>query len=47
MITYPSTNGVFEESVMDICEIVHSNGGQVIQISQFCDKHEKHIKLNS
>lgn len=29
MITYPSTNGVFEESVMDICEIIHSNGGQV------------------
>jgi len=33
MITYPSTNGVFEESVMDICEMIHSNGGQVIKIS--------------
>jgi len=31
MITYPSTNGVFEESVMEICEIVHTNGGQVIR----------------
>ncbi|MCV9389252.1 aminomethyl-transferring glycine dehydrogenase [Reichenbachiella ulvae] len=29
MITYPSTHGVFEESVMEICEIIHSNGGQV------------------
>ncbi|CAI6362881.1 unnamed protein product [Macrosiphum euphorbiae] len=29
MITYPSTNGVFEESVMDVCELIHSNGGQV------------------
>ncbi|XP_050429123.1 glycine dehydrogenase (decarboxylating), mitochondrial isoform X2 [Adelges cooleyi] len=29
MITYPSTNGVFEESVKDICELVHLNGGQV------------------
>ena len=29
MITYPSTHGVFEEAVKDICEIVHANGGQV------------------
>ncbi|HEY1955904.1 MAG TPA: aminomethyl-transferring glycine dehydrogenase [Polyangiaceae bacterium] len=29
MITYPSTHGVFEEDVKRICEIVHSNGGQV------------------
>ena len=29
MITYPSTHGVFEESVVDLCEITHANGGQV------------------
>ena len=29
MITYPSTHGVFEESVQEICEVVHSHGGQV------------------
>ncbi|WP_193175651.1 aminomethyl-transferring glycine dehydrogenase [Oricola nitratireducens] len=29
MITYPSTHGVFEEGIRDICEIVHANGGQV------------------
>ncbi len=29
MITYPSTHGVFEESIREICEIVHKNGGQV------------------
>ena len=29
MITYPSTHGVFEASVMEICEIVHSHGGQI------------------
>lgn len=29
MITYPSTHGVFEEEVVDICEIVHQHGGQV------------------
>jgi glycine dehydrogenase len=29
MITYPSTHGVFEETVIDVCEIVHANGGQV------------------
>jgi glycine dehydrogenase len=29
MITYPSTHGVFEEHIKDICEIVHGHGGQV------------------
>ncbi|QBC42407.1 aminomethyl-transferring glycine dehydrogenase [Iodobacter fluviatilis] len=29
MITYPSTHGVFEESVTEVCEIVHGHGGQV------------------
>ncbi len=29
MITYPSTHGVFEEDVVEICEIVHQHGGQV------------------
>ena len=29
MITYPSTHGVFESTIKDICRIVHDNGGQV------------------
>ncbi|HET8709925.1 MAG TPA: aminomethyl-transferring glycine dehydrogenase, partial [Spongiibacteraceae bacterium] len=29
MATYPSTHGVFEEGIRDICQIVHDNGGQV------------------
>ncbi len=29
MITYPSTHGVFEEGVKEICEIIHARGGQV------------------
>ncbi|MBL4647100.1 MAG: aminomethyl-transferring glycine dehydrogenase, partial [Rhizobiales bacterium] len=29
MITYPSTHGVFEETVRDVCDIVHGFGGQV------------------
>jgi len=29
MITYPSTHGVFEETIRDVCDIIHSNGGQV------------------
>ena len=29
MVTYPSTHGVFEESIQDICAIVHAHGGQV------------------
>ncbi|MFA5684930.1 MAG: aminomethyl-transferring glycine dehydrogenase [Lysobacteraceae bacterium] len=29
MMTYPSTHGVFEEDVVEICEIVHQHGGQV------------------
>jgi glycine cleavage system P protein (glycine dehydrogenase) len=29
MITYPSTHGVFEEHISEICDIVHGHGGQV------------------
>ena len=29
MITYPSTHGVFEESVTEICKVIHNCGGQV------------------
>ncbi len=29
MVTYPSTHGVFEESIVELCEIVHGHGGQV------------------
>ncbi|MGH8381593.1 aminomethyl-transferring glycine dehydrogenase [Pseudomonas sp.] len=29
MITYPSTHGVFEEAIGEICAIIHDNGGQV------------------
>ena len=29
MITYPSTHGVFESGVREICQIIHNNGGQV------------------
>lgn len=29
MITYPSTHGVFESAIREICDIIHANGGQV------------------
>lgn len=29
MVTYPSTHGVFEETIKDICKIIHDNGGMV------------------
>ncbi len=29
MVTYPSTHGVFEEQIVNICKIIHNNGGQV------------------
>jgi glycine dehydrogenase len=29
MITYPSTHGVYEEHIMDVCAVVHAHGGQV------------------
>ncbi|MFN8353766.1 MAG: aminomethyl-transferring glycine dehydrogenase [Spirosomataceae bacterium] len=29
MVTYPSTHGVFEESIIEICELIHQHGGQV------------------
>jgi glycine dehydrogenase len=29
MITYPSTYGVFEEDIKEVCEIIHENGGGI------------------
>ncbi|TXS91939.1 aminomethyl-transferring glycine dehydrogenase [Parahaliea maris] len=29
MVTYPSTHGVFEESIIELCEVIHQHGGQV------------------
>lgn len=29
MVTYPSTHGVYEDGIDEICRIIHSNGGQV------------------
>ena len=29
MVTYPSTHGVFEEGIQELCEVIHSHGGQV------------------
>ena len=29
MVTYPSTHGVFEETIREICDTIHTNGGQV------------------
>jgi glycine dehydrogenase len=29
MVTYPSTHGVFEEDIREICEVIHAHGGQV------------------
>lgn len=29
MVTYPSTHGVFEETIVEICDLMHANGGQV------------------
>uniref|UniRef100_A0A8D3DAL6 glycine dehydrogenase (aminomethyl-transferring) n=1 Tax=Scophthalmus maximus TaxID=52904 RepID=A0A8D3DAL6_SCOMX len=29
MVTYPSTFGVFEEQIRDVCDLIHANGGQV------------------
>jgi glycine dehydrogenase len=29
MVTYPSTHGVFEEAIVEICDVIHKHGGQV------------------
>ncbi|HSL89855.1 MAG TPA: aminomethyl-transferring glycine dehydrogenase subunit GcvPB, partial [Ignavibacteriaceae bacterium] len=29
MVTYPSTHGVFEENIVEVCELIHASGGQV------------------
>ena len=34
MVTYPSTHGVFEEKISEICELIHKNGGQVCMTEQ-------------
>lgn len=36
MITYPSTNGIFDETVVDICDLIHKHGGQVYLDGEFC-----------
>jgi len=46
MITYPSTNGVFEESVKEICEIIHTNGGQVIHHMTYYLRHVLNYAYN-
>lgn len=46
MITYPSTNGVFEESVMDICELIHANGGQVRYLNNYFLQYRNERILN-
>lgn len=38
MITYPSTNGIFDETVVDICDLVHKHGGQVYLDGEFHGK---------
>ncbi len=30
MVTYPSTHGVFEETIQDVCSIIHQHGGQAV-----------------
>ncbi len=29
MVTHPSTHGVYEETILEVCEVVHQFGGQV------------------
>jgi len=44
MVTYPSTHGVFEDSIKDICAIVHEHGGQVYMDGS---EHERAGRLTS
>ena len=34
MITYPSTSGVFEETIIELCDVVHHYGGQVGRVGR-------------
>lgn len=45
MITYPSTFGVFEDTIADICDLIHKHGGQVSTLLLFIIK--KLITFNS
>ena len=40
MITYPSTNGVFETTIADICNMIHEHGGQVTICVQTFIEHK-------
>jgi glycine dehydrogenase len=35
MITYPSTHGIFEAHIKEMCDIIHANGGQVYTEDRF------------
>jgi glycine dehydrogenase len=49
MITYPSTNGVFEETVKDVCEMIHEAGGTYVRllVSLYDFKYSKSILIIS
>ena len=50
MITYPSTNGVFEHTIADICALIHKHGGQanwllVLYLLFNLEKDQIHFKI--
>ena len=41
MVTYPSTHGVFEEKISEICEIIHSDGTKdIIELTHTYNKNQ-------
>lgn len=52
MVTYPSTHGVYEEGIDEICKVIHENGGQVYMDganmnAQVCLWHEFSLWLST
>lgn len=46
-ITYPSTHGVYEEGVDEICRIIHENGGQVYMDGANMNAQVRRIRFSS
>ncbi len=44
MITYPSTHGVFEQNIKEICQVIHDNGGQVYMDGANLNAQVGHVK---
>lgn len=46
-VTYPSTHGVYEEGIDEICKIIHENGGQVYMDGANMNAQVRHYEFTN